>query len=524
MRRIVIICLMLVAAALLVLPAASFAATKGSAVPAPQITRVKPMRVSVGSTLTITGRRFKTARTKNTVIFRASNGRTAFVKPRRASSTKLVLTVTSSVARLLKVSNSKQQPTRLKLRVLAGKFSAFTPRRLSPVVTALGEGDGTPGPGGPGPGGNGPGSPGAPVCTDGSDHDGDLLANNYELTVTHTDPCLKDTDGDGVEDGFEFQSALDLNDDEYQEPNDSLPYPGKRPYPNPLDPTDAKTDYDRDVLTLGEEHKLWQYAIANGSAAHSLAPMYYSDGLQASFTARGVDGRRFPTVDVASYDKHANFVSWTLASGYRTVQLSDGAPWWDHANTRNTYGLFDFDRDGDEEPAREPGYATSELYYFDYDNDGFVSDDERDEDADGLSNYEETHGRLSSANWWGSCYAIEKSFPVEYSGTDVTDPDTDGDGVRDGADDQDHDDIPNLLEVSRMQASGLSDLEAGSRACKPAAGLPAPPATNHPGAYGRVNPFNPCLPASWSRTCDLHPGLDGTTAPFDGSPDWYSLN
>ena len=48
---------------------------------------------------------FKTARAKNTVIFRASDGRTAFVKPRRATSTKLVLRIPASVARLLKVKN-----------------------------------------------------------------------------------------------------------------------------------------------------------------------------------------------------------------------------------------------------------------------------------------------------------------------------------------------------------------------------------------------------------------------------------
>jgi hypothetical protein len=520
MRRIVITCLTLVAAALLVLPAAAVAATKKKA-PSPQITRVQPMRVSVGNVLTISGRNFKTKRTKNTVIFRGANGRTAFVKPRRATSRKLVLVVPASVARLLKISNSRQQPTRLKLRVLAGTFSKFTPRRLSPVVTAVGSGDG--GPGGPG----GPGGTPA-VCNDGGvngDHDGDLISNGDEANKTHTDPCLKDTDGDGVEDGFEYKSAIDLNDDEYQDPNNSLPYPGKRPYPNPLDPSDANTDYDRDVLTLSEEYQLWQYAISQGSAVRTLAPLYYSDGMQASFSTRiaaGPDaGRRVPTVLVTNYDKHQQFVNWAVTNGYRTVQLSDGAPWWDHGTTRNTYGLFDFDRDGDEETVRQPGYRTSELYYYDHDNDGYVSDDERDEDGDGLDNYEETHGRLSGAEYWNTCYAQEKPFPVQYTGTSATDPDTDGDGVLDGADDQDHDDIPNLLEVSRVQASGLDDRD---RECKPADGLPTPPLTWHPDAYGRVNPFNPCLPASWSRTCDLHPGLDGGSAPFDGSPDWYALN
>ena len=48
------------------------------------------------------------------------------------------------------------------------------------------------------------------------------------------DRCNADSDGDGVEDGYEYQSAVDLNDDEYQQPNTFLPYPGKRPYPNAL--------------------------------------------------------------------------------------------------------------------------------------------------------------------------------------------------------------------------------------------------------------------------------------------------
>ena len=51
------------------------------------------------------------------------------------------------------------------------------------------------------------------------------------------DPCLADTDGDSVEDGYEYQSALDLNHYPRTAP---LPYPGKRPYPNPLDPSDGE--------------------------------------------------------------------------------------------------------------------------------------------------------------------------------------------------------------------------------------------------------------------------------------------
>ena len=73
-----------------------------------------------------------------------------------------------------------------------------------------------------------------------------------------------------------------------------------------------------------------------------------------------------------------------VGNGYRNVELSDGPPWWEHDVTRNSDGLFDFNRNGVESVPRVAGYRTSEIYYFDYDNDGFVSDDERDEDADGL--------------------------------------------------------------------------------------------------------------------------------------------
>src|ERR671914_2376316 len=282
MRRLFIICLLALSATALVVsvPAAPAAKKKAST---PSITRVMPMRISVGARLTILGKNFKTERKANTVIFRAPNGRSAFAKPRRASRTKLVVVVPSAVARLLGGSVNNPKPTRLKLRVLAGKFSAFTTRRLSPVVTALGSGDG-PGGGRPGGGGSGPGSgPGGGVnlpCTSSADHDGDMLPNAQELELK-TDPCLADTDGDGVGDGYEYKSAVDLNNDDYQEPNQSLPYPGKRPYPNPLDPSDVGTDFDGDSLMLSTEQSLW--LISSTPADRTIdTPLSYSDGLQHS--------------------------------------------------------------------------------------------------------------------------------------------------------------------------------------------------------------------------------------------------
>ena len=110
---------------------------------------------------------------------------------------------------------------------------------------------------------------------------------------------------------------------------------------------------------------------------------------------------------------------------------------------------------------------------------------------------------------------------IAYPGTSPTDADTDGDGVRDGADDQDHDDIPNLMELSRIAASGYFD---GAGTCKPDPDAPEPPDTDHPTAYGRVNPFNPCLPVHRLAHLRQVPVNGDTGAPFDDSPNWYSLN
>ncbi len=131
MRRLLTICLLALAASLVAAPM-----TPAATAPAPTITRVQSMRLSVGSLLTITGSHFNARRLKNTIIFRGPDGRVTFAKPRRATTRKLVVRVPAAVSRLLRVSDGVQRPTRLKLRVLsARRFSNFTPKRLSPVVT-----------------------------------------------------------------------------------------------------------------------------------------------------------------------------------------------------------------------------------------------------------------------------------------------------------------------------------------------------------------------------------------------------
>jgi hypothetical protein len=269
---------------------------------------------------------------------------------------------------------------------------------------------------------------------------------------------------------------------------------------------------------MADEYKLWQYTISGEGAPYDLTQLTYSDGTQYSLYSRDANGRRHPSQPWSTYGKRQQFVNWANANGYSDVLLNvrPTNAWNDSSApiTAQVFSIFDVNLDGSPD-------STS----YDYDNDGFVSDDERDEDADGLSNFDETHGRMLPS-WWSTCYGVEAPYPVKYAGTDAGNPDSDGDGVRDGADDQDHDDIPNIMELSRRSASGVYDAKGGEECKVPDEPQGASqPYQHHPNLYGQVNPYNPCLPATFSRTCNRHPVLDGNVwAPFDLSPQWLSLN
>jgi hypothetical protein len=460
MRRLTTICLLALAAALVAAPAA-LAATA----PAPTITRVQPMRVSVGNLLTITGKRFKAQRNRNTVIFRGPDGRTAFAKPRRATTRKLVVRVPAAVARLLRVSGSRQRPTRLKLRVLSGKFSKFTPRRLSPVVTGVGDGDGGTGGGDGGGGGGG----GTVVCNNTADHDSDLLANTLELAIG-TDPCLADTDNDQMTDGWEYWSAKDLN-------IKAVPYPGERPFPNALDPSDgapaparfSTIDFDGDGLTTLEEYRAWRIT---GS---SYDPARLTIGLES--TLGYSDGTKFSRASEVP-----------AVPGWRSASYGQTPPTQAFPGTFNLHG--------------DPEWR----------------DDERDADADGLSNWLESARGPGKVSYWpgywkvpvrsidpwkktGYCGSPEQRpghFDVRpFADLDLADADVDGDSLLDGEDDQDNDDYNNITELYEVSY----DLDGNGQPIwcgKPAGVIPT---IDRGGVAWAINPFNPCAPDMASRTC-----------------------
>jgi hypothetical protein len=428
-RRLIALTLALSTLGLLALAPAAGAAKKRKA---PAVTKVAPMRVAVGAKLTIRGKRFSARRKRNTVIFRAPSGRTAFAKPRRAGSRKLVLRVPVAVARLLRRRNGRMLPTRFKLRVLTRrKFGRFTRKRLSPVVVPVRGGAG-----------GGSGGPGATLGCPGNDYDQDLLSDAVELDLG-TDPCIADTDLDEVDDGYEMRSANDLKRNSSVPPR---PFPGQpRGYPNALFPDDG-VDYDSDGLLLREEFLLWLRFSSDGvrriGRPTSLFPLTYSDGYQRSASVAAPSAASAP------------LANWAL-----------------------------------------------EIRA-----DGMLDDDERDGDGDGLGNWDEQHGRMFEP-WWpaqhdGDNEPRESAYP-EMNFLDVADlpgfdalaiPDMDGDGVLDGADDNDHDGLSNQFELRRpgdWQRDAIDDPST-----------PGPPDPDNLWAY--TNPFNPCKPFNSDR-CHEHP-------------------
>jgi hypothetical protein len=269
-----------------------------------------------------------------------------------------------------------------------------------------------------------------------SDDDNDGLSDVTEQTA-HLSQCNKDTDGDGVEDGFEYYSAKDLN-------GNANPYPGKMPFPNALDGADGEKDFDGDGLTSKEEFAAWN--------------LYGNRVLPAGA------GQSFP-----------------YSAGNQTSTASSAGAW-------------------------------------NLDNNGKFTDDEKDADGDGLPNWAELAKGDAGYDAASTCAFTPSTGPGPYvyiniftncgagavpngntfgnietktnAGTpapdyDVAnslnwlDPDSDGDGITDGADDLDYDGYSNLQEIT--------------------ATMPAPYAGM------RTNPNDPCEPNTEASTCPIHP-------------------
>jgi hypothetical protein len=486
----------------------------------PVVTKVTPMKANIGDTITVHGRNFLKGKAQNTVVFKREGARAIFVKSDVATLRQIRVVLPARLSDYLAVKDGNPSFTRFQVRVLSKRFGkAYTRLEASPMIGPELPKEAAPGtPGTPGATGStaGPADDKDSDCDgDGikngvdTDDDNDLLTDEQEKAFK-TEPCKRDTDADGAEDGYEYRSARDLNDNVgVQNPDDYLPYPSKRPYPNPLF-ADAGSDYDGDGLTLLDEYKLW-----NAYGGRNLSALNYSDGKQHSLN-----------ISAVAYDKQQSFITSATGQGFSQSLLLDFDANGPFDNVDNP-----FFTGTDSQWGGFAGIMDAERLYYDFDHNGVLSDDERDEDADGLTNWMESHGYMTR-DWWDTIYAKEKPFPIAYVGTEIDDPDSDGDGIIDGADDQDHDDVPNLREFSRQLAAG--ELNDGAPWTAGSAGRPkwirpfdAPdgkPLASQP-LRGWVNPFNPCLPNPDSRTCPRYIPAKDPYPPFDPKGDvYYVLN
>jgi hypothetical protein len=279
------------------LPAAGASAASASKLP--RISSVAPMKLGVGDVLTIRGANFHAGAARNSVVFKRDGSRAVFVTAGRATSTRIAVRVPSSLVQFLPSAAGKATAARFRLRILAGRFSrGYTRTAISPTIgPANAQAPGAPGAGGPTAPATAPAALAPPDCDgDGTpdaidgDDDDDLLSDTLEIAIG-TAPCNPDSDRDGVPDGFEYQSAIDLNNGA-----GSLPYPGRRPYPNALF-ADAGSDYDGDGLSAQQEYLLWRYA------GRRTLPLSYSAGLKRTAGAVDDDLRDADADDIGNWDE-----------------------------------------------------------------------------------------------------------------------------------------------------------------------------------------------------------------------------
>ena len=463
--------LALLAIPVFLLAAAPAFATKHKAkkASAPVVTSIRPMKLKIGEKLTIHGRNFIKGRHKDTIVFMGAGKRVVWVKADTASKNTITVKLPTKLAVLLSDKSGKQKSTRLLIRVIARKSArAFTKRSKSPIVSPNATIQ---------TGGGATAEPCPGYSNAAGDSDGDFLSNGLELALG-TNPCKADSDGDGISDGYEYQSALDLN----RTGNTSSipwPYPAKRPYPNPLDPSDANVDYDGDDLTLMEEYQ------ASFAGLLGLDPNHQLQTFAPYVPAAPNPWNNVMVVSYSDGDQTTNATSYGDQPGAPDGPLAPTDP--------NAQSGFDIDGNG---VIGDSGDVWSTLGShvgwmnidgrLNQDGNEYLSDEEKDIDGDGLSNFEEAHGPLMGPDWWTSEIPGDGTFTLAYTGTNWLDRDTDGDGIPDGADDQDHDGYTNIEEVFRGYA------------------MPRAAATTDP--EPAVDPFNPCYPNMASPTCPVeHP-------------------
>ena len=257
------------------------------------------------------------------------------------------------------------------------------------------------------------------------DSDGDGLTDGYEdrnrngaRSPTETDPSVYDTDNDGMDDGWEWSFS-----------RGEACVEGQVEFLNPLDGSDGRRDIDDDGLTSLEEYQVLRIVDDEvvEQATNPCHPDTDGDGLLDGLELRSRYGTESTSPTNADSD-------------------GDGIP--DGLEDSNADGLWDPDtetspmnRDSDGD-----GLFDGEE---DLNGDGIFGSDEPspfigDSDGDGLTDGQEvkatgTSPTKADTDGDGLFDPIELGLIDDLDPFSVTDPrerDTDGDGIADGAEDR----------------------------------------------------------------------------------------
>ena len=265
-------------------------------------------------------------------------------------------------------------------------------------------------------------------------------------------------------------------------------------------PADAASDVDQDLLTDARERDLLLDACNRDTDGDGASDGYeYHSAIDLNSSARPYPAKR-PYPNALFKDSEIDYDG-------------DGLTVWDEYSLWTKYGNGALPLNYSDGHQRTVAQAAPDpsgpLYYQDMNGDGWLGDDERDADGDGLGNWDESHGRMVTS-WWESTYGAdpykETPYPVKFAGTDMVDPDSDGDGLLDGADDQDFDGLSNSFEIERdpdWNASFIA-IKYGYHNWDGVAVIDAVPADGiAPKYYSRTQPFDPCKPV-FSARCHVH--------------------
>lgn len=244
----------------------------------PTITGVEPLRgAAINSVLTIRGKNFVKGKNKMIVVFQRIGSKRRFSARATATSTKKATLRVPNVAgdMIPERASSPMLPTdnvfRLRAITKFGAAKRVTGPSISPQIAwakVLNDAD-TRGP-------DGDCDADKVINSVDTDDDNDLLPDSTELAIA-TDVCETDTDLDGLSDYWEYRVAFEYNGSQ----NLVLPYPGLRPYPNPLLP-DQNVDHDGDHMTAIMEYRAWQFT--------GRMDRFYSDANQNSLDPVITDG------------------------------------------------------------------------------------------------------------------------------------------------------------------------------------------------------------------------------------------